>query len=147
MRDEPQGFAAVTPQAQTAQQPLWVDSFEDAVGALARVVGGKKKLAAMLRPNKDPDDAATWLSDCLNPDRPHKFERDDYRNLFKIGREFSCHVVLYYFTDDAGYSRANPIEPEDERAALDREFIGAVDRLERLVARRSELESKRPKTK
>ena len=121
------------------QEPLWVDTFEDAVVALAKAVGGKKKLATMLRPNKDPDEAATWLSDCLNPDRPHKLERDDYRNLFKIGHEHACHIVLFYFTDDAGYSRPSPIEPEDESAELKRAYIESVklqrkivDRLEKL---------------
>ena len=127
------------------QQPLFVDSFEDAVTALSQQVGGKKKLATMLRPNKDPDDAATWLSDCLNPERNHKFDRDDYRNLFRIGRESACHIVMYYFTDDAGYSRPLPIEPEDERAALQREYIAAVERLARLVQRQEDLTQPRKK--
>lgn len=121
------------------QQPLFVDSFEDAVTALAQQVGGKKKLATMLRPNKDPDDAATWLSDCLNPERNHKFDRDDYRNLFRIGRENACHIVMYYFTDDAGYARPQPVEPEDERAALQREFIQAVQLSQRIAARLEQL--------
>jgi hypothetical protein len=54
-------------------------------------------------------------------------------------RERGCHAVMTYLARECGYADPVPVEPEDERAALQRQFVEAsraiaviAERIERM---------------
>ena len=51
------------------QEPLFVETVNEALREIVKALGGAKKVAAQLRPQKTVDEAARWLLDCLNPER------------------------------------------------------------------------------
>jgi len=104
-------------------------------------LGGYKQVAQKIRPEKSVDEAGRWLADCVNPDRPTRLDPDQLLLLARLGREKGCHILTAYFVREAGYADPVPVEPEDERAALQRQFIEAqksmqvmLDRMSRLAA-------------
>lgn len=125
-----------------AKQPsLFHESINDALREIVQALGGTKKVGAMMRPQKLIDEAGRWVSDCLNPDRREKFDPEEVMFLLREARKIGVHTGINYVCADAGYSNPQPIEPEDERAKLMREFIEAqklakqnLDRMERMNA-------------
>lgn len=130
-----------------SQQPLFLESFGEAVLELARCypgqpkpgggefIRGPKGFAERLQPNKKPADAQRWLSDCCNPDREdRKFSDEEREQILRIGREIGCHVVKHYLDDATGYKRSEPIDPVDEKERLQRAFISAVEYLDKIRA-------------
>lgn len=128
-----------------SQQPLFLESFGAAVLELARSYPGQpnpsggefargpKGFAERLQPNKKPGDAHRWLLDCCNPDREdRKFSDEEREQILRIGREVGCHIVKHYLDDATGYERSEPINPVDEKAKLQRAFIGAVEHLDKI---------------
>ena len=84
------------------------------------------------------DQAATWVRDCINPTRRERFTPEHVVWLLRAGRQAGVHSAMNFIAADAGYA-AQPIEPEDERDQLRRDYIATVkmqqqiaDRLERL---------------
>lgn len=117
-----------------SQESLFYDSLDDALGAVVAACGGAKVVGAKLWPEKSPETAARLLKDCLNPDRPEKLSGDQMLLLLRMGRERGCHAAMQYIASDCGYTAA-PIEPEDERAKLQRDYIEAARQMARLAER------------
>lgn len=117
------------------QQPLF---FEDVLAALKHVVqsiGRPKDVGSAIFPQKDPEAAGRLLSDCLNEHRSNRLDPEQLIMLLRMGREVGCHSGIEFICQSAGYTIPSPIEPEDERAALQREFISSVKHLDRLAER------------
>lgn len=104
---------------------LFHESLADALKEVISVAGGTKSVAGKLWPEKTPDAAQRTLLDCLNENRPEKLSPEQVLFLMRLGREIGCHAAINYITRDAGYSDPQPIEPEDEKAKLMRDFIAA----------------------
>lgn len=117
------------------QESLFYESFYDALAEIVRVAGGAKSVGGKLWPSKTPDAAGRLLLDCLNDDRPAKLSPEDVLFLLALGREKSCHAAMNYLARETGYSDPTPIEPEDERARLQREFVEAQKAMSRLAER------------
>lgn len=122
------------------QPALFHESLNDALRDVVQALGGTKKIGAMMRPEKTPDEAARWISDCLNPDRREKFDPEQVLWLLREGRKIGCHSGMHYLCAESGYSPAQPVEPKDELAELQRNFIEAskhlshmADRIERIT--------------
>lgn len=120
---------------------LFYDSFEDAARDVVSALGGPKEVGVKLWPAKTADAARSRLLDCLNADRPEKFDPCEIVTLAAWGREVGCHALIDYLTAEAGYTKPSPLAPEDEAAELQRRFVEAVreskriaDRLERMGA-------------
>lgn len=118
-----------------SQAQLWYETPEDALQSLVDALGGYKRVGAELRPSMPAAEAGRWLSDCLNAARPHKLEIRDLLWLLKKGREAGCHVAIAYINEHSGYAAPDPVNPEDEHAKLQREFINAVANLETIRKR------------
>lgn len=114
------------------QTSLFHESVYDALGSVVSALGGAKVVAMQLWPEKDPVDAGKLLRHCLNPDRPEKLSIEQVIWLMKAGRQDNCHDIATYLLRDCGYQDPIPIEPDDERAALMREFVLATERMEKL---------------
>lgn len=115
------------------QNPLFVTDIYDALGDIVRALGGPKRVAALMRPDRDLDAAATWLKDCLNRHRREHLDPEQVLWLLREGRAAGCHVAMNYLAAHCGYHEPAPLEPEDERARLQREFAESVAQLTRLA--------------
>lgn len=118
-----------------AQPPLFVESTTEALRAAVAAVGGAKIVGPQLWPHKPADEAARALLDALNPERPHKLDPDQVIFLLRKAREIGYHGAIEYFCAEAGYTRPSPIEPADEAAQLQRDFIAAVKASQQIAAR------------
>ncbi len=87
-----------------------------------------------MRPEKSMEDARVWILSCLNADRAEKFDPEQVMWLLREARLAGHHGAMHYVTDDTGYSHPTPVTPHNEAAELQREFIAAVERQERLFA-------------
>lgn len=118
----------------TQQYELIHESISDALREVVQALGGAKKVGATLRPDRPVAEAARWVSDCLNSERREKFDPDQVLWLLREGRAVGCHGAMSYIARDTGYS-ATPIEPQDEKAELQRQFILASKKLSGMAAR------------
>lgn len=121
----------------SAQLPLIVEDFTAALTSCVQVLGGAKKVGVMLRPEYDaePDKAARWLLACLNHSRDEKLSWDQTFHIMRAAKSVGCHVAMGYICEQLGYAEPQPIEPEDERAALQRAFIESVGQQRQMLAR------------
>lgn len=112
------------------QVPLFVEDLNEAIRATINALGGMKSVGVELRPEKSAVDAGKWLADCLNPDKRDRLAPDQLAWIRRKGRITGCHVLAAFESQDAGYAPPVALEPEDERAALQREFVQAVKALD-----------------
>lgn len=120
------------------QSSLFHDSVYEALRATVAALGGAKSVAQMLFPEKGVDDATRYLLDCLNPERSAELKPERVVLLLKLARAKGCHIGMAYLCAEAGYI-AQPIEPEDEDAELQRQFIAAAEHVDALVKRMERL--------
>jgi hypothetical protein len=121
------------------QTPLFCETISEALKEAVKALGGPKKVGEKLRPEMAADAAGRWLSDCLNPECRAKLDLDQALWVLREARKVNYHGAMNFICSDTGYANPQPIEPEDEKAKLMREFIEAtkqqtrnVERLERL---------------
>lgn len=118
-----------------SQQTLFYERIEDAIAAVVDACGGRKVVASELWPDKPLRDAHNLLDACLNPGKREKLDPSQVVYIAKRGRQVGCHLLVTYLCRECGYSDPVPVEPEDERAMLMREFIEAQKSLQHMTAR------------
>lgn len=123
------------PSTGTPQDSLFCDDLRDALMGLVRACGGLKAVAHMLKPTMGVEAAAGWLRKALTTGERERLDLDDLQFLLRLGREKGCHVGMRQLTREAGYTDPTPLDPEDERAALQREWIESIRRMEALARR------------
>ena len=111
---------------------LFCETVEEAIDEVCKAHGGRKKSAVELWPSMGVREAHNRMDACLNPERREKFDPAEITWFIKLGRQIGCHSMMRHFAQEGGYQEPVPIEPEDERARLQREYIDAVARFERL---------------
>jgi hypothetical protein len=114
------------------QPALFVDTSEDAVRDTVRGLGGAKVVGPALWPAKKPDRAERDLLDCLNANNPRELSFDEIMLIGELGRDKGLHLIAGFVNMRLGYAPPVPVDPQDARAELQRQFIDAVDRVERL---------------
>lgn len=119
------------------QLALIHEDFDSALMACVQALGGAKEVGVMLRPEyeEDPDKAARWLLACLNPNRDEKLSWQQTFHIMRKARDAGVHVAMAYIAQNIGYADPQPIEPEDEKAALMRQFIQATKTMQAITAR------------
>jgi hypothetical protein len=117
------------------QPPLFVESFDDAARAVINACGGVKRVATAMWPTKPVTEAVNLLNACLNTERRERLNPNDVMYLLKLGREANCHALAHWLMRESGYADPVPVEPEDERARLQREFVASVQALQSLSAK------------
>ena len=118
---------------------LFHESLADALRECVQACGGMKTVGVLLWPEKAADIAGRLLGDCLNDAKREKLSPEQVLLLLRLARERGCHAGMHYIARDVGYSDPMPIEPEDERARLQREFIEASKHFTRLAAQMERL--------
>lgn len=122
------------------QQPaLFHESLTDALREVVRALGGIKVVGAKMRPERAPDEAGRWLADCLNPDRREHLDPDQVLWLIKQGRAVGCHSIVDFICQQGGYCEPDPVEPQDEIAELQRQYIEAAKSMGRMAERIEQL--------
>lgn len=121
------------------QQPLFCEDIYEALRTIGQAYGGSKKIGTFLWPDKPLDKAAQLWTDCLNRSRPEKLDPEQVIAVLKIGRQIGCHSGTHFIAETCGY-RFEAIEPDDERAALQREYIQAVKTLESITKKQERFE-------
>ena len=117
------------------QPALFHESVTDALRELVAALGGTKAVGARMRPELPADHAGRWLNDCLNESRREHLTPEQLLWLLAEGRRTGHHGVITWITSEVGYSSPEPIEPEDTRAQLQREYIEAARAMANLVER------------
>lgn len=115
------------------QPALFYDDIYDALKDVVTAAGGSKAVGTQIWPDKSVAMAHTAVLNCLDRNRPEKFSLTQLVMLLKIGRESGCHAAMNYLCSECGYTAPEPIEPEDELARLQREYIAAVQTLKTLT--------------
>lgn len=114
---------------------LFHESLTDALREVISACGGAKQVAAKLWPEKTPDGAQRMLLDCLNESRAERLDPDRLRMLLKMGREAGCHSAINWLLRDIGYEDSRPVAPQDEHAALMRDYIAAAKVMQGIASR------------
>lgn len=126
------------------QMSLHHESITDALREVVQAAGGAKKVGGMMFPDMPIDHAAGRIRDCLNADRRERFTPDQVMMLIKLGRQVGCHAVMVFISHDAGYADPQPIEPEDEVARLQRDFVEASKALMTMAAKIESIQGRGP---
>lgn len=111
------------------------ESMNDALIECIKACGGSKQVGPVLWPEKTPDQAQRLLLDCLNEDRPNKLAPDQVLHVMRLARAKGCHAGMQYMADALGYSMPAPVEPRDEAAELQRQFIERSAELMKMAER------------
>lgn len=119
----------------SSQPPLFVEDLDEAIRQTIHGLGGMKKVGSVLRPEMSAVDAGKWLANCLNDDKRDRLSPSQLAYIRRAARVEGVHILAAFEAQDAGYAPPVPIEPEDERALLQREFVTATKALQGLVSR------------
>lgn len=120
---------------QDQQIPMFVEDYNEAIRATVQALGGFKRVGSELKPDLAADAAGRWLADCINPDKREILPPSALAYIRRKGRENGCHILASFESQEAGYAPPVAIEPEDERARLQRDFILHSKYMHQLVAR------------
>lgn len=122
------------------QTPLFHEDIYAAIQTVVMALGGSKKVGTGLWPDKPADKAGELLNNCLNRTRPEKLDPEQVLFIAREGRKTGCHAIADYSAADTGY-RFMPIEPEDEKAELERQVVNASRLLHDVIGRLERLRS------
>jgi len=115
------------------------ESLNSVLVEVVKALGGSKQVGPLLWPEKTPDAAQRLLLDCLNEDRPAHLTPDHLHMLLRMARAKGVHVAFEYLAASLGYAPPVPIEPRDEVAELQRQFVAATQTMAALAARMESL--------
>lgn len=96
--------------------------------------GGFKAVGSLLKPESEVTAAGRWLNDCLNGAKSDKLSPEQMMLIIRSAKSHGSYAAMWFMTDQCGFNRPNPVEPEDERAKLMREYIEATKRLGSIAA-------------
>lgn len=123
------------------QERLHFEDFNDALREVVKSLGGAKRVGPQLWPEKTVEQAQQQLLACLNTERKERLTPEQVFYLLKQSREAGFHSAKQWLDIELGYEPGRPMDPLDERARLERDFIEAVrasrqiaERLDRLMS-------------
>lgn len=114
------------------QPRLVCENTLDMLDSLVKALGGPKSVGKILWPAMDADAAGHRVRDCVNPNRRERLSPEEFLALLKLAREQGFHSGFEWVGYFAGYA-VKPVEPEDEKTRLMREFIDATAQQTRLA--------------
>lgn len=118
---------------------LFHESLSDALRECIGVCGGFKSVGYVLWPEKGPEGAGRFLSDCLNDAKREKLSPEQMMVIMRMARAKGCHAAIVWICRELAYADPQPLEPADERAALQRQFIHATNELRAMAERIAQL--------
>jgi len=124
---------------QPQQDEMFHEDFRDALRHVVNALGGPKKVGQLLWPSLTVDQARCRLNNCLDPSRAEKLDYPEIIFIVAEGRKIGIHSAAAQFNRETGYADPVPIEPEDEAAELQRQFIKGVNALGQILNRAEKL--------
>lgn len=103
-----------------------METLSEVLTECVRVCGGSKQVGAKLWPEKTADAAGRLLLSCLNDDRAEKLSPEHLLLVLRLARQRGHHGGMNYIAGELGYGTPVPVEPRDELADLQRQFIEAA---------------------
>lgn len=117
------------------QMQLIHETITDAIREGINAAGGNKQVGATLFPDMPVDQAAGRVRDCLNTDNRHLFSPEQVVLIARLARAAGNHAIMNYLADELGYLKPVPVEPENQLATLQREFVEATKSLHHMATR------------
>lgn len=117
------------------QEELFHEDLNAALGFVISALGGNKKVGCELWPSLSADQAGKKLSTCLNAEHAQHIKPDELLWILRAAKTAGIHSAMAYIASECGYAAPQPIEPMDEAAQLQKEFIQAVQTQERILHR------------
>ena len=121
------------------QEALFHEDLNGALGHVISALGGAKDVGVQLWPSLSADTAGRKVSHCLNHDHAQQFHPQEVIWLLSEARKRGVHSAMSYICREVGYADPQPIEPEDEAAALQRLFVEAVNTQAQILKRMERL--------
>jgi hypothetical protein len=129
------------------QEPLFVESLEEALRDAVNALKGPKAVGVMLWPSMKADLAGRRVNQCLDPERDEKFDLSEILLIVKAARALNKHTVMAFLARELDYE-FSPIDPETVETKERRELAdllnvvkGKLDRLEKRDRDRNPLRS------
>jgi len=107
------------------QENLFHEDIYDVLRTCVQAMGGPKKVGASLWPELAADKAGNRLNDCLNTHRREQLNPEQVLWILFHARQVNCHAGMHFIADHCDYEKPKPIEPDNEYAQLQRDFIRA----------------------
>ena len=107
----------------TNQPMLWHEDIYEALSTDIQAMGGNKIVGSKFWPEKSPDKAGEHLANCLNRTRNEKLDPEQVIYIIKEARKVNSFSSIWFTADEGSFEKPQPIEPEDEVAKLQREFV------------------------
>jgi len=104
-----------------------MDDLTEALIGAVKAAGGSANVGPKLWPEKTPQSAQRLLLDCLNDDRPARLSPDQVLLVLRLARAKGHHDAFAFLAASLGYAPPVPVEPEDQVAELQRQFIAATE--------------------
>jgi hypothetical protein len=119
-----------------------MESLNQALVECVKAAGGSANVGPKLWPEKPREAAQRLLLDCLNEDRNAKLSPEQVLLVLKLARDKGYHAGLGFILRALGYGPTTPIEPKDELAELQRQFIEASSQMAATAQRMEHLAQK-----
>ena len=124
------------------QLSLHHESISDALREVIQAIGGPKTVGERMFPDMPVDHAASRIRDCLNTDRRDRFTPDQVLMILRLGHQVGCHAGMVFMARELGYSDPVPVEPEDEVARLQSDFIEASKALVTMAGKIDQMQAR-----
>lgn len=111
------------------------ETLNDALIECVKAAGGSKQVGAKLWPEKTIDAAQRHLLNCLNEDKAERLAPDQVLFVLRLAREKGHHGGMNFIAACLGYTIPHPVEPQDELAEMQRQFIEATKNLSKMAER------------
>jgi hypothetical protein len=100
-----------------------------------KAAGGSANVGPKLWPEKTREAAQRYLLDCLSDDRPAKLSPEHVLLVLRLARAKGHHEGVAFILSSLGYAPTTPIEPKDEIAELQRQYIETGAQMSEMAAR------------
>lgn len=117
--------------------------FNEALIDAIRACGGSKSVGVSLWPSMGVEAAQRKLLVAMNPERAEKLGPDEVLHIMRLARQRGCHAPINFLLADLSYAPTTPVQPADEAAQLQREYIEAARAMAQLAKRIEDLSKPR----
>lgn len=124
-----------------AQGELFYDTVYDAIHNAILACDGFKVVSGVLWPAMKPSSAYARLKSCVDLHKDEKLDLEEVIAIARLAKDRGNHALMQYLGSELGY-KVETVEPEDERAALQRDFINAVETVSKIQQRLAQVDQR-----
>jgi hypothetical protein len=117
------------------QNQLFYEDIYEALRTDVMACGGTKAIGLAMWPKLSAAEAQQRVSNCLNRTRSEKFDAEEILFIKRLARQKGSFATVAFEMQDLNMTMPTPIEPEDERARLQREVVKAAETFKQMITR------------